>query len=867
LRHTIAPMVKNRSILLFIFLLFTTASAFAGGVKGFIKDENNQALGFATIYVRNLKTGTTSNDEGYFEINLAPGKYDLVFQYLGYETLIKTVDIGSDFIELSIILKSISIQLESVEIDGGAEDPAYTVMRKAIAKADYHRQQLDSYSARVYIKGSGRVLSVPFFLRKTLAKEGIDSSMAFVSESVIEVTYTRPNIYEQKVISLRESGSDNNSSPNGYIFGSFYEPKIGESISPLSTRAFAYYRFRYEGSFIDRGFTVDKIKVVPRSKGDNVFEGYIFIIEDLWSIYNLDLTTYIYGIKFNIKQVYNPVEKNVWMPVNHQFVISGKFYGLEFVYNYLATVSNYQVTLNPDLDYNVNLIDEKIEKERSKELEKTKKDTLFDPGKEITRKQFRKMIKEYEKEEDKKQNTENIEINSNYSVDSLANKKDSVYWMKTRPIPLNQYEVKGYRKMDSVLVVQNEKEAKDSLKNNKKFKWYDIILGGGYKLDEHNHFRIYNMLEINNFNTVDGFLLGYKVKYTYKFDDDKKIFLAPEIHYAFSRKAVNYQAQVGYSFGKGIHNGKLTLTGGRMTSQINSNNPIHPYNNAFTTLFLERNYMKIYERNFVSLHFEKNIFNKWKVMINTSYAQRKELENNSDYTFFNWKNREFTSNQPENVELENTGFPIHQAFISNVSAEYRPWLKFRIRNNKKYVIESSSPTFSFTYTNAAPIGNSTIDFNLLDIGAKLNTSIGARGKLGLNVHGGIFLSDSKLYFPDYRHFMGNLSPLTTLDPASGYRLLPSYFYSTTGAYLTGFANFQFRKLLLTQITVLRFAGLKENLFLNYLATDNSKNYFELGYGLDNIFRFFRIEAVASFQDGKYLDFGLRIGISTVLLGQ
>ena len=115
--------------------------------------------------------------------------------------------------------------------------------------------------------------------------------------------------------------------------------------------------------------------------------------------------------------------------------------------------------------------------------------------------------------------------------------------------------------------------------------------------------------------------------------------------------------------------------------------------------------------------------------------------------------------------------------------------------------------------------------------------------------------------------MGNLSPLTTLDPASGYRLLPSYFYSTTGAYLTGFANFQFRKLLLTQITVLRFAGLKENLFLNYLATDNSKNYFELGYGLDNIFRFFRIEAVASFQDGKYLDFGLRIGISTVLLGQ
>ncbi|MDV7399646.1 DUF5686 family protein, partial [Arthrospira platensis SPKY1] len=116
----------------------------------------------------------------------------------------------------------------------GTEDPAYTVMRKAIAKASYHRQQLDSYEAEVYIKGSGRLKNAPFFLRKTLEKEGIDSSMAFTSESVSRIRYQRPNIFEETVISIYSQGDANDTSPNSYINGSFYEPKIAEAISPLS---------------------------------------------------------------------------------------------------------------------------------------------------------------------------------------------------------------------------------------------------------------------------------------------------------------------------------------------------------------------------------------------------------------------------------------------------------------------------------------------------------------------------------------------------------------------------------------------------------------------------------------------------------
>jgi hypothetical protein len=42
----------------------------------------------------------------------------------------------------------------------------------------------------------------------------------------------------------------------------------------------------------------------------------------------------------------------------------------------------------------------------------------------------------------------------------------------------------------------------------------------------------------------------------------------------------------------------------------------------------------------------------------------------------------------------------------------------------------------------------------------------------------------------------------------------------------------------------------------------TQNYTELGYGIEGILRFFRLEAAAAFQNGKYVDYGFRIGVAT-----
>jgi hypothetical protein len=118
---------------------------------------------------------------------------------------------------------------------------------------------------------------------------------------------------------------------------------------------------------------------------------------------------------------------------------------------------------------------------------------------------------------------------------------------------------------------------------------------------------------------------------------------------------------------------------------------------------------------------------------------------------------------------------------------------------------------------------------------------------------------------DYKHFLGNQTPFSTADPVGSFRLLDYYTFSTADKYFVGNVHYQFRKFLATTIPLVRMTGIRENIFINYLATPTSKNYTEVGYSIDGILRFFRLEAAAAFRDGKYLDYGFRIGISTNII--
>jgi len=875
-----------KHLFLFLILFFSSLVLVQGqGIRGLVTNEAGEPLAFASVYIRNLQDGVPTNESGRYEFKLAPGLYDVVVQYLGYASQIRTVEIKSDWVTLDFSLASQVINLSQVEVQAGAEDPALTIMRKAISKSTYHRLQLQRYAMTVYLKGTGQLTDAPFFLKKKLAEEGLKLNEAYTSEAVSRITFTLPNKVEEKVISIRTNGDNQGTSPARYIQTSFYEGQVNEVVSPLSKSAFVYYQFTFQGSFFDQNVLVNKIKVTPRSRGERVFEGYIYIIDDLWAIHSLDLKTSVLGFQVHIRQNYSPIAPNVWMPLTQQYTFGGKVFGFAGQFNYLVSTRDYDIKLNPDLSHKPELVDEKIQtapintQKFSKSASSLEQLASEQPK---TQKEYRKLLNQYEKEviqqrqEDEKKG---VVSERNYVVDTLARKRDLAYWDSIRPVPLSLNEIEGYKRDDSLAIIEAAKKSEvDSIakKARTKFQPLDLFTGGSYSFGKGVSIGFPVNLTKFSFNTVEGYKLGlgffYRKVEEIKLADSvnriRKVFrIEPELRYGFSSEQWYGKVAIRRSINKPSSGANWGVSGGRFAFQFNPEDPIQEQVNASYSLFSRKNYLKLYEQDFVQANWGERKSPALSYQLTFLWADRRQLENTTDFSFSKNRERDYSSNKPFNVEAGDVAFSNHQVAKFKATLDWRPGLTYSIRNGRKIPNYERAPLLSFTYQKAMPqlsTSGLAADFDQLEASLKHDFSFGVSGKLDFNVTAGTFLNDRQVFFQDYKHFGGNRTLFSSMGAASNYRVMDYYRYSTSGSYISSIAHYQFRKFIFTQLPMLRFSGVRENIFINYLKTQNSPHYTEIGYSLDNLFRIFRVELAAGFENGQFLRARPLFGVATFL---
>lgn len=863
-------------LLLAIAFVLVQLPLLAQGIEGTVMSQDGEPLPFASIFIVNLKNGSSCNINGQYKLNLPAGTHAVQVKYIGYETQQVQVEVKDEWKTLNFRLKAQTFALKEVQVKGKGEDPAYTIMRKAIAKKKFHLLQYDSYQMKVYIKGTGQLTKAPFFLKKKLKEGGVKLNEAYTHESVRQIKFSQPNKVDEKVLSVRTSGDDKGSpSPMSFILESFYNDEFAEAISPLSRAAFGYYKFEYIGNFNEGNITVNKIKVTPRSRGDNVFEGFIYIIEDYWAIHSLDLKTSKMGFPISLKQNFAEVAPAVWLPTTHQYLFSGKVMGFAGEFTFLASNSNYKVDLNQKLLAKTEIIDEKVEDvpESVAAIKPPKEDNpiaLLANEDKMTRKQFRKMIVEYEKESLKERENPDVVSEKNLKVDSLAYKRDSSYWAEERPVPLSIKEVKGYQRDDSLAQVESARlTGKDStgVIKKKSFNPVDLIIGGSYNLSPKTRVFLDPTLINVFYNTVEGVNVNMSGKLRHSYDSLRRTFeIAPVVRYGFTSKDFYAKARVSHRVKQEDKISTMYVQGGQFVEQFNDENPIHPHINTLSTLLFRRNYMKLYEKLYVGAGYDYQPSAFLQVSGSLEWARRSQLYNNIDYSlFYSEEKRALTPSIPENIELTDTSFPTNDALIFKANISYRPGTAYRMYNGKKIPLLEQSPEFLLMYRKGiSGVLGSDVNFDQLELGVNHGISIGVRGRLEFELRGGTFLNSKRMYFMDYEHFDGNRTILSSMRPAGAFRLLDYYNFSTNDSYFSGHTHYQFRKFLLTQIPEVRFTGIKENIFVNYLKTSSSPHYYEMGYSLDNVFRVFRIEAAASFHDRNFQELGFRVGIATLL---
>ncbi|MBA2611824.1 MAG: carboxypeptidase-like regulatory domain-containing protein [Bacteroidetes bacterium] len=819
--------MRNILLILHFFvcsnLLISQQFILSGKITG-----NNESLPFATIYLKGTTKGVNSNDNGNYSLKLDAGKHIVVFQYVGYSKQEIEVDLTQNK-TLDVNLKLDGIALKEIVVKAG-EDPAYPIMRKAIKKRKLFSNQVTEYSCQSYIKGLQRLTNLPDKFKKLIkitSGEKIDSTLygvIYLSESESNYYFKKPNKQKEIMFSSRVSGESKSFSFNqlSQMKFNFYEnliPIRGISdrpfVSPLNGNAFIYYKFKLLGTINEDGKIFNKIEVKPKRKTDPCFTGIIYIQENSWRITGIDLELYKDNkIKFvdtlSIKQLYAPISgDSIWMPVNHNFGFHFTFFGISGDGYFNATVKNYNLT--PDI-----------------------KDDFFS--------------------------------NEVFVVEDGANKKDSNYWNINRPAPLTREENKDYRKKDSTEKIQETDRYKDSVDRKKnKPRVNDLFFGYTYnKTKERISVSIPGIVTNGiQYNTVEGLNLSYIFSVNKEYENLKAHRFSGKLRYGFSNYL--WGGEMGYNYF--FNPKKFSRIGIKVKSiaeQYNQMDPISPLVNSLYSLFLNENFMKVFKETGVESSYFTELTNGIFFSSLVKYVERDPLKNTSNLLIVDDKTKLFTSNDPRNAFTHDSLFNTNNAFTGEITFSFRFKQKYITLPNQKIITGSKYPRLSVSYKKAIPVLNTKADYDLASAMIYDELNLGLFGRLGFRLKGGGFLNTKKLFFMDFKYFLGNQTLFNTNDYLSSFRLLPYYTFSADRWFTEAHAEHHFNGFIINKIPLLKKLNIQEVVGGHLLMSNRLKQYYEINFGIENIFNVLRFDYVLGYGINNKVNSGFTIGINTRL---
>lgn len=804
-----------------LLLLFSICSFFISKaqVTGKVTDTNDEPLQNVNVYVEDTFSGTTTNANGEFKINIDPSDNQvLVFKFIGYETKRRGLSKNQTYLEIKLSEKVTS--LDDVVISKN-EDPAYAIIRNAIDKRKENLSKIKEFTAEFYSKGIWEIKNAP---EKILGQEvgdlggGLDSTrsgVVYLSETVSKIAYKAPNQFKERIVASKVSGND-----RGFSFNSaedfnysVYENtvEIGNSlVSPIANFAMNYYDYELVGTFYDQGrFLVNKIKVIPKRPTDAVFSGHIYIIEDTWEVFGVELKTTGKSLQIevlkeiNINQTFSYSESNkFWALISQDISFSWGILGISGSGDFVASYNNYD--FNPQL----------------------------------TKKDFNNAVIVFEKD---------------------ANTKDSLFWKTNRPVPLTSLELSDYTFKDSLQTLRNSKPYKDSIDAvRNQFELTDPVFGYSWQNSSTHQEAGFSGLTDVNFNTVQG----YNIKTNLYFR--QKDTAGTYRNYWEARSYFDYgfsedKLRVYGSFTKKFNNFSkpaLRFSGGSKLEQINSTNPINERLSTIASLFFERNYLKLYEKIFGEVSYGQEIFNGIRLSASLAFERRKALTNSTNSPVISNENGGFTSNNP--IAPQAFGsllFPSHNIGKFTLGGQINFDQEYVLTPNGKYnTFSNRYPELTFKYEKGFASDVSDFDYHVIKARVSQSKTLSRFGDLSYSLNGGLFFDAENISFLDYKHFNGNQTRIGTSNTyLNKFNLLPYYELSTNSDYADVHMEHNFKGFILNKVPLI--GKLNYNLVFGAksLFTNGNKPYSEFSLGLDNLgfgsLRFFRIDYVKPYQGG------------------
>ena len=784
-------------------------------ISGKVTDANSgDPLPFVNVILLHTTSGATTDFDGNFRIKTSSPSDTISVSYIGYKTKKKVITKG--------IAQSINFQIEEdvqqlqevVFLAG--ENPAWELLRNVVRnKNNNDKRKLTAYEYDTYTKIEIDVdnINEKFRKRKLIqqitqvldsieriaGEDGKPVLPMLITESVSKIYYRdNPSLRFENILKSKINGVgvEDGATVTQLVGSSFQEYNfyqnwlniVGkEFVSPIADG----WRLYYDYDLVDSVYIGDhfcyRLDFSPKSPQDLAFTGSMWITKEGYALKQIDVTmgkqaNINFVEKIKIQQELEPIEGGAWLPVKNRVLVDVS----ELTSNSAGMLAKFYTS-------NKNFI-----------VNKPYQPSFY-------------------------------QLPIIMAEDARMNEDDQL-WDSIRHEPLTQTEKNVYKMIDTLQNIPVVRTYTDIIK---------IIVNGYYKAGKIDIGPYVSVLAVNN---IEGVRIQPGFKTNIKFSN--KWVLGGQVGYGFKDERIKYVAYVQ----RILSRQRWTTLSFRARSDLGRVG-IDEESVGDNFLLLASQRFGIFRRGFymneARVDFRREIFKGFTQRIGFRY-----------FTFdptFNFAYYE----QPEDIVNSQLrqGFQTSEFIVESRYA--RDELFIQNDNDRISLGTTRWPVITARYTKGFQgFGGSDFDYDKLRLSIYKRIRFGPLGVGYLNLTGEYVFT--ALPYPLLGLHLGNQSPIYT---SVTYNLM-NYGEFVSDRYASLQYQHHFEGLLLNRIPLMRklkwrlvgsanviYGGLSAaNRNINAPITPNGEDtlplgyfdhrpYVELGYGVENIFKFFRVDFV------------------------
>jgi len=804
-------------LLHFIFFLFLSGYSIAQEttVKGKITDANSgDPIPFVNIIYQGTTIGTTTDFNGNYTIHTSTPGDTLVASYIGYKPRKKAVGMGGTQI-VNFQLVEDAMQLQEIVINAG-ENPAYEILRKVVKnKSRNDKRKLAAYEYDTYTKVEIDVDNITdkFRERKIIKKitQVLDSveRMAgedgkpilpiFISESISKFYYRdNPQLRFENILQSKVNGIgiEDGTLVTQLVGSSFQEYNFYQNWVELVTKYFVSpiadgWRIYYDYDLTDSVYIGDdycyRLDFTPKSPQDLAFTGTIWITKEEYALKQIDVTVnkqanLNFVEKIKIQQELEETAEGAWLPVKNRVLIDVS----ELTNTSAGMLAKFYTS-------NKNIVVNKV------------RDQSF---------YHHPIVME---------------------EDARLNEREE-HWDTLRHEPLTETEKNVYKMIDTLQTIPVVKTYIDIIK---------VFVNGYYDAGKIYVGPYIGVMAVNN---IEGFRIqaGFKTS----IDFSNKWVFRGQLGYGFKDEKIKYATSLQYIFSKE----RWTTLSFRTRSDIGRVG-VDDELLADNYIFLAAQKWGIYRRGYYfdesRLNFQREFFR--------GFTQRIALRQMSVRPHFNfgWYPNPEDEAAPVLTDFRTTEIILESRFA-------RDELFLQDDNERISLGTVHWPVITFRYTHGVKgVFNSDFDYTKLKLSVFKRIKFGPLGVGYLNTTGEYTYGSAA--YPLLSPHLGNQSPLYTIVT---YNLM-DYGEFVSDRYVSLQYQHHFEGFLLNRVPLMRKLKWRlvgsANMIYGSLSAQNrklipldsndppkylqvgsfqkNKPYVEVSYGVENIFRFMRVDFV------------------------